>query len=320
MTVSPDVSVVLAVYNGRARVEQTLERVRALRVEDLEIVLVDDGSTDGTLEELHRAAESDARVRVIAISPNGGLGSARRAGFSAARGRYVWNIDIDDEWPEDALARLLAASGGDADLVLAAAVRRKSSGDVAIPAPAAEVLDGAGAFRLLLTGEVTGHLWNKFVSSRLLSDDVYTDARLHSDLTMCAPLLARAGTVRVEHHSVYTYVEHEGSSIRSTRPRGDSLGAARAAVRAAAAGLPPERIPEGLLRRFEQKFLVLSELRDAVRANYDDADRRRRFAAARQRISVRGIGSLFVAGSAKDAALLAAALIAPPAFRRVMRR
>jgi len=319
MTSAPAVSVVLAVHNGEEHLEAALDQLAALSHPDIEFVLVDDGSSDGTLNALRHAAASDARIRVVKIPTNGGLGAARRAGFTAARGRYIWNIDVDDQWPPDAVTRLVEAADGDADLVLAAATRRKPSGDHPLVAPLSDLSDGR-AFSLLLQGAVTGHLWNKLIRTTLLTEDVYTDARLHSDLIMCARILSRARTVRVEHRSVYTYLEAAGSSIRSPRPRGDSLAVARGAVRDAAAGLPLGQVEPGLLRRFEHEYLVLSELRDAVRADYELSESLDRLNAARARISLGTVTSLLFAGRPKPAVLLAVALVSPAGFRKLMSR
>jgi hypothetical protein len=96
----PLVSVILPVYNRADVVDRALASVRAQAVDDLEIVCVDDGSTDGSGE---RVAAADPRV-VLLRQENGGVAAARNAGLAAARGELVAFLDSDDEWPAHHLA------------------------------------------------------------------------------------------------------------------------------------------------------------------------------------------------------------------------
>ena len=93
-----ELSVIIPVYN----VEQYLERcINSIRFQDYrvdEIICVDDGSTDGSLEVLQKIANIDDRVRILQ-KENGGLVSARKEGLNLARGRYVACVDADD-WIE----------------------------------------------------------------------------------------------------------------------------------------------------------------------------------------------------------------------------
>lgn len=89
------VSVLIPVYNTEAYLRRCLDSVTGQTLRDLEIICVDDGSTDGSAEILKEYRENDSRIRVI-TKPNGGLPSARNAGLCAAGGRYVGFVDSDD--------------------------------------------------------------------------------------------------------------------------------------------------------------------------------------------------------------------------------
>ena len=83
-----------------------------------EVVLVDDGSSDGTAEAAESLAASQPQVRVVRLSPGRGLGGALRAGFDAARGEWVATLDADLTFHPEQLSDLLAAAKKDgADLV-----------------------------------------------------------------------------------------------------------------------------------------------------------------------------------------------------------
>lgn len=104
MTETVTVSVVIPAYNAAWCIRRAIDSVLAQSFRDFELIVVDDGSTDGTAAVL--AAYGDA-VRVVA-KPNGGLSSARNAGIAAARGEYVAFLDADDWWLPAKLERQVA--------------------------------------------------------------------------------------------------------------------------------------------------------------------------------------------------------------------
>lgn len=102
------VSVVIPAYNAIATIDDTLESVRGQTHRALEILVVDDGSTDGTQEAVLRHARKDGRVRLI-TQANAGVAAARNTGISEARGEYVAPVDADDVWRCDKIALQLGA-------------------------------------------------------------------------------------------------------------------------------------------------------------------------------------------------------------------
>jgi glycosyltransferase involved in cell wall biosynthesis len=101
----PTVSAIVRVHNGERHVAETLDAILAQTRPAEEVVVVDDGSTDGTPALL---ASYGARIRVVR-QPNGGLASAFERAFVEARSDYVANCDADDLWEPDKLERQLAA-------------------------------------------------------------------------------------------------------------------------------------------------------------------------------------------------------------------
>lgn len=95
----PAISVIIPVYNKEAYVEKALRSVLEQPFEDIEIIAVNDGSTDASLSLIMRLAAEDERVRVIDI-PNGGVSKARNVGLAHARGEWIQFLDADD-WLEE---------------------------------------------------------------------------------------------------------------------------------------------------------------------------------------------------------------------------
>ncbi len=91
----PTLSIIVPVYNVRAFLEKCIKSILAQTFTDYELILVDDGSDDGSGEICDKFAVTDGRIRVI-HKENGGVVSARKAGISAARGMYAGYVDGDD--------------------------------------------------------------------------------------------------------------------------------------------------------------------------------------------------------------------------------
>lgn len=116
--VTPKVSVVMPVYNVKEYLPQALDCVLGQTLADFELICVDDGSTDGSLDILHSYAARDGRIRVL-CQQNLYAGVARNNGMAAARGEYLLFLDSDDLFAPDLLERTCAAADAAwADVVL----------------------------------------------------------------------------------------------------------------------------------------------------------------------------------------------------------
>lgn len=105
---SPLCSVVIPAYNSEAFLPDCIRSVQAQSFADLEILVVDDGSTDRTAQCVQRLAEGDARIRYLKQPQNMGVAAARNRGVDEARGEWIAFLDSDDLWTPDKLARQLA--------------------------------------------------------------------------------------------------------------------------------------------------------------------------------------------------------------------
>lgn len=105
----PRVSVIVPVYNVEASLARCLDSIIAQSEKAIEIVCVNDGSTDSSPSILALYAARDSRIRVV-NRPNGGLSAARNSGLEVATGLYVMFVDSDDWIPADAVEKMLAAA------------------------------------------------------------------------------------------------------------------------------------------------------------------------------------------------------------------
>lgn len=104
---APRVSVVVPVYNAARTLEAAITSVRAQTFRDWEVIIVDDGSTDESLEVAMELRFVDPRVQVV-FQPNRGVASARNTGLEVARGAFVAFLDADDTWHPGKLKMHLA--------------------------------------------------------------------------------------------------------------------------------------------------------------------------------------------------------------------
>ncbi len=103
----PEVSVILPTYNRAGILEESIASVLGQTYGDLELIVVDDGSTDGTAELI--GGIRDPRLRYIRLDENGGGAAARNIGLENASGRYIAFQDSDDKWHREKLERQVQA-------------------------------------------------------------------------------------------------------------------------------------------------------------------------------------------------------------------
>ncbi len=95
---NPRVSVIITTYNRADLLSRSVHSVLDQDFRDLELIVVNDCSTDNTARVLQSLSEDDARIRVVTHCANRGAGAARNSGIRAARGEYIAFLDDDDEW------------------------------------------------------------------------------------------------------------------------------------------------------------------------------------------------------------------------------
>ena len=101
------VSVIMPSYNAAKYAERALDSVFQQTYRDVEIVVVDDHSSDGTQELIQKYADIHQEIRFVPLEKNMGAGYARNKALELAEGQYVAFLDCDDEWIPDKLERQL---------------------------------------------------------------------------------------------------------------------------------------------------------------------------------------------------------------------
>ena len=176
-------SIVIPCYNEEERLPRTIEQIeRYLEGKDLayELILVDDGSTDGTRLVMDAAAERNRSVRLEALPQNRGKGRALAEGVAAATGSEVLVTDADLSTPIEELEKLQAELGKGAGVAIASRALRASR--VEVSQPIYRVLMGK-AFNLLVQVVLLPGIWDTQCGFKLFRAEVAHDAfgRLTTD-------------------------------------------------------------------------------------------------------------------------------------------
>lgn len=236
----PDVTAIIPTHNRARIVVRALASALAQRAVSLEVIVVDDGSTDDTAVAL--AAHSDPRLRAIHLPVAGGVAHARNVGASEARGEWLAFLDDDDLWAPHKLERQLAAArASDAVFAYGAAIDVDSEGEFRGVAAAP---DPSSVPRAILDSNVVpGGASNAIVRADLLARIGGFDESLavFADWD-CWIRATRAGGVAVCEDTVVAYRVHgESMSGSPAYAKTGELGrvlAKHAALRAAAGADP----------------------------------------------------------------------------------
>ena len=119
----PELSVIIPVYNTDKYLEKSLDSLTSQTLKDIEIICVNDGSTDNSLAVLQKYADKDSRIIVI-NQEHKMQGAARNAGIKIAEGEYIGFVDSDDWVDKDYFEKLYnAVKKYDSDIALATNIR-----------------------------------------------------------------------------------------------------------------------------------------------------------------------------------------------------
>ena len=211
-------SVVIPVYNVKEYLEKCVDSVLAQRTEDYEVILVDDGSTDGSgalCDQL--VARAPEHIRVI-HKPNGGLGDARNVGLEHAAGEYLVFIDSDDYVADTMLSELSEKIDETHAEIISFGFRIDAAGDTSQvhtdPLPENKILTLAGTPDILLA---LPNAWTRIYSRDLFARTGirYPKRVWYEDIRTTTKLFACAESIVFVHRPYYYYVVRENSITRN---------------------------------------------------------------------------------------------------------
>ena len=220
----PTVSIIVPVYNAEKGIRRCVDSILGQEFTDFELLLVDDGSTDGSPAILDAYAAADPRVTVI-HKPNSGVSATRNLALGKAKGTYIQFLDADDWITEDATKLLVrSALENNADMVIADFYRvvgddvaRK--GQIGGDATSLSRQEYADLMMKDPADFYYGVIWNKLYRASIIRDH---GVRMDETLNWCEDFIfnleyvLHVRTVAVLRSPIYYYVKTEGSLVSRT--------------------------------------------------------------------------------------------------------
>jgi len=216
MSKQADISIIVPCYNAQRYLNVCLESLRAQKGPQLEMIFIDDGSTDETGAVLDAFAAEDVRAKVYHI-PNGGVSHARNLGLDHASGRYIAFLDADDALEENAMQLLFdEAICTGAQIVSANHTLFDVEKNERIPVkiPPVDQLPDRIVEEIIHMHRIYNNIWNKLYD-RSLFDGVRLDesVRIGEDALLNLKLFLRAKKVAHLDMCTYVYRIHGGSAM-----------------------------------------------------------------------------------------------------------
>lgn len=201
-----NLSIIVPVYNVLPYIRQCLDSLLSQTIEDYEILLVDDGSTDGTALVLNEYRDRYPEKIFLRRVENGGQGRARNFAIEKARGKYLGFIDSDDCIAPDMYEKLFdRAEQTGAEVVVCDWLARYDDGrEEVLPACVQEHHLAAA-----------GSACNKIFSRELVGDIRFPVGLWYEDFYFSALMLIRANKVEYVREPLYVYRRHQDSTMRN---------------------------------------------------------------------------------------------------------
>lgn len=212
-TTEPKVSIIVPVYNVEKYVAKCLDSIVRQDMRDIEIIIVDDGSTDGSGTICNKYAQEDSRIRVI-HQENQGLSMARNNGIDIARGEYIGFVDSDDWIASDMYSTLYEdAVREDSDISMTNFYYTKASGECV---PFSSEKTGTkvfeGIYKIAHNIRTTNNFaWNKLYRRYLFDEISFPKGKTFEDIFTIYKLVDKANKMVVSVQCKYYYFRRDDS-------------------------------------------------------------------------------------------------------------
>jgi glycosyltransferase involved in cell wall biosynthesis len=205
------VSVIVPVYNVAPYLREALDSVVNQTYKDLEIIIVEDGSTDGSADICEEYADSDARIKLIK-QPNKGLSGARNTGLEIATGDLVAFVDSDDSISPLFVELLVSAMiSSDSQIGVCRCSFIYSNGSMngvassVFPTISNGIYERADAYRLLVEETMSVNVCNKLFRREFFSDVRFAEGHVYEDAYPCFKLFDKAERIVLVDEPLYNY-------------------------------------------------------------------------------------------------------------------
>ncbi|MGF3075657.1 glycosyltransferase family 2 protein [Facklamia sp. P12955] len=209
------ISIVIPVYNVENYLEKCVKSVLNQTYNKLEIILVNDGSTDRSKEICDELASSDKRIKII-NKENGGLSDARNVGISNSTGEYIGFVDSDDWIEHNMYETLLDSIENNNTEIAICGIYREYKNETKVEDNDNKILTSKQALKKLLIGdEIHDHAWSKLYRRSLFKNVRYPKGKVYEDIRTTYKLFLNSNKVSLANQPLYHYRQRKGSIIRN---------------------------------------------------------------------------------------------------------
>lgn len=198
------ISIIIPVYNVEDYIRKCIDSVRDQRYQDIEILLIDDGSEDQSGNICDEYSTRDDRIRVVHTG-NYGLAAARNLGLSLAKGEYIGFVDSDDWIETDMYEVLIKRMNEEGVDICACGYGYEKAYSTKTVELRETVYDRIEAMHALLIEDINYHVWNKLYRREILEEITFPEGRNYEDIETMYKILYKCQKVAVSHLSKYHY-------------------------------------------------------------------------------------------------------------------
>ena len=209
------ISVIVPIYNAGKLLEACVDSIRTQTYEDLEILLVDDGSTDGSLDVMRDFEKKDNRIRLVFCS-HGGVSAARNRGIEESQGEFISFVDADDTIEPEMLESLYKAILRDKTEIALCGCKIISS-NKKIPVEEhsygkEQVMTGEEVLSVILRGGIGYSVCNRLIRRGFLEDVRFRIGEPKEDNWFNCELMTKKCRISVLKECYYNYIRHSKST------------------------------------------------------------------------------------------------------------
>lgn len=214
------ITIVVPIYNTEKYLKKCIDSIISQTYKNIEIILVNDGSTDNSKKICEEYEKKDDRIKLI-NKKNGGQGSAKNVGIDAATGNYIGFVDSDDYIDEDmfeTLYNLCIKNEADISMV---AFNKVIDGKVMKTIDfngETIIFDKFNAIKeLLLDREIKNYSWNKLFKKEIYNDVRFSENLKYEDIEITVRLFEKINRLAYKKISKYYYVQRNNSTVNSKK-------------------------------------------------------------------------------------------------------
>lgn len=207
------ISIIVPVYNIQDYIEECIESIVNQTYSNLEIILVDDGSEDESLQICQKYAELDCRI-IVLHKTNGGLSSARNYGIPYAKGDFLMFVDGDDTIDRemcDTLLKLLKEYDAQISICQSYKDKKRKNSQKKI----SQYTPETAIRQMLLEKSFNVSAWGKLYASSLFESVCYPEGKLYEDLATTYKVFGLATNIVETSQGMYYYRSRQGSIMNS---------------------------------------------------------------------------------------------------------